>query len=329
MTAASRKPGAAQTGPAALIGDIGGTNARFALLSNGIVDRMEVLHVRDFRCFEDAVSAYLGRRQGRNDVATAALAVAGPVVANRCDLTNSAWVIDGDALKAKFGFGSSRVVNDFEALAWSLPGLDRADLQQIGGGLPQAGAPMAVLGPGTGLGVGIYVPGSGRPAVVPTEGGHATLPATDLREAAVLAYLRERHGHVSAERVLSGQGLENLYQAVIELDRTPAPPRDAAGITGAGTDGSCSVAKATLDLFCGFLGGVAGNLALTCGARGGIFIGGGIAPRIAAYIAGSSFRAQFEAKGRMSVYLAPIPAWVILRPDAAFAGLRAIAEQPG
>lgn len=329
MTAAPRKAAAAQAAPAALIGDIGGTNARFALLSDGVVDRMEILHVRDFGRFEDAVRAYLARRQGRNAVTAAALAVAGPVAANRCDLTNSEWVIDGDALKARFGFRSSRVVNDFEALAWSLPGLSGSDLRQIGGGPAQAGAPLAVLGPGTGLGVGLYVPGSGGPAVVPTEGGHVTLPATDAREADVIAHLRERHGHVSAERALSGQGLENLYQAVIALDRVSAPPRDAAGITGAAMDGSCAVAKAALDLFCGFLGGVAGNLALSCGARGGVYIGGGIAPRIAAHLAASSFRARFEAKGRMSVYLAPIPAWIILRPDAAFAGLRAIAEQPG
>lgn len=328
MTAASRRP-AAPTRPAFLIGDIGGTNARFALLSGGIVDRMETLHVGDFRRFEDAVRAYLGRHQGRNALARAALAVAGPVIANRCDLTNSAWVIDGDALKDAFGFRSCRVVNDFEALAWSLPALAGGDLLQIGGGLPQAGAPMAVLGPGTGLGVGIYVPGPSGPVVVPTEGGHVTLPAATAREADIVAHLRERHGHVSGERALSGQGLENLYHAVMVLDRIPAPPRDAAGITGAALDGSCPVAKAALDLFCGFLGGVAGNLALTCGARGGVFIGGGIAPRIADYIVGSSFRAQFEAKGRMSVYLAPIPVWIILRPDAAFAGLQAIAEQPG
>lgn len=329
MTADATKPAGDAAGGAALIGDIGGTNARFALLAGGKIDRMEALHVGDYRRFEDAVRAYLARRQGRDNVVAAALAVAGPVTANRCDLTNSPWTVDGDVLKATFGFRSARVVNDFEALAWALPELSGADLRQIGGGKAQANAPLAVLGPGTGLGVGAYIPGPGGAIVVPSEGGHVTLPATSAREAAVIGHLRDRHGHVSAERVLSGHGLENLYQAVIALDGTPAPPRDAAGITGAALDDKCPVSRAALDLFCGFLGGVAGNLALTYGARGGVFIGGGIAPRIADYVAGSSFRAQFEAKGRMSVYLAPIPVWIILRTDAAFAGLRAIVEQPG
>lgn len=328
MTTKARKRGAA-AGGAALIGDIGGTNARFALLSDGKIGRMETLHVGDFGRFEDAVRAYLARQQGHDAVDAAALAVAGPVDGNRCDLTNSPWIIDGDALEAEFGLKSSCVVNDFEALAWALPRLRGSDLHQIGGGLPQGGAPMVVLGPGTGLGVGAYVQGQAGATVVPTEGGHATLPASNARETLVIAHLRERLGHVSAERALSGQGLENLYRAVIALDGWQAPPRDAAGITGAALDGSCPASREALDLFCSFLGGVAGNLALTFGARGGVFIGGGIAPRIVAHLAGSSFRAQFEAKGRMSVYLAPIPVWIILRPDAAFAGLQAIVERSG
>lgn len=326
MTADLTKPAA--SGEVVLVGDIGGTNARFALFAGGQIDRMETLRVEDYPRFEDAARAYLIHHQDGRTLTASVLAVAGPVEGNRCDLTNSPWTIDGDAIKAALGLRSSLVVNDFEALAWSLPRLVGDDLRQIGGGKPQPAAPMVVLGPGTGLGVGAYVPGKGGPIVVPTEGGHATLPATSDREAAIVRHLRDLYDHVSAERALSGQGLENLYHAVIALDGLSAPPRDAAGITGAALDGSCPAARAALDLFCSFLGCVAGNLALSYGARGGVFIGGGIAPRIVEYLAASSFRAQFEAKGRMSVLLEPIPVWVIVRPEPTFVGLQALAEQP-
>jgi glucokinase len=165
--------------------------------------------------------------------------------------------------------------------------------------------------------------------VLSSEGGHSTMAGSSPREDAVIAYLRRRFGHVSAERVLSGNGLENLYEALAALDNLLLPRRCAAEITQAGIEGSCRTSRAAVDMFCAMLGTVAGNLALTLGARGGIFVGGGILRHLPEYFASSQFRARFEEKGRFSKYLEPIPAYLILDEDAAFGGLRALAEVEG
>jgi len=213
----------------------------------------------------------------------------------------------------------------FEATALSLPLLTAADLYPVGGGEAALGAPMAVLGPGTGLGVACFVPGSH--IVVASEGGHATMAATSDREDAIIDYLRRQFSHVSAERVVSGSGLENLYRAVIAIDGIEAPKRNAAEITNAALDDTCPISRAALDLFCAMLGTFAGNVALMFGARGGVFIAGGIAPRLTEYIARSEFRARFERKGRFRQYLASIPSSIIVQPAATFMGLRSIAER--
>jgi glucokinase len=180
---------------------------------------------------------------------------------------------------------------------------------------------MVVLGPGSGLGVSGLVWDGSRPIVVASEGGHASLPASSIREDAVLDCLRKRFDHVSAERVLSGPGLENLYQAIAVLDGIDAPSRSAAEITNAALRGTCPISRASLDMFCAMLGGFAGNVALTYGARGGVYIAGGIAPRILDYLARSEFRRRFEQKGRFRAYLAAIPSHVIIHPAATFVGL--------
>jgi glucokinase len=256
----------------------------------------------------------------------ALLAVAGPVEKERCQLTNCSWIIDGDELRATFRLARVRVVNDFAATAYSLPSLAGADLYAIGGGRAVPGAPMAVLGPGTGLGVACHVPGSKEPAVIAGEGGHATFAAASAREDAVIDYLRGQFGHVSAERVVSGAGLENLYRAIAALDQKEAPSRDAAEITKIALDGNCRTAVAALDMFCAFLGSFAGNVALTFGARGGVYIAGGIAPRIVAFMGRSQFRRRFEDKGRLRPYLEAMPSNVIVHPAAAFMGLKALAD---
>jgi len=203
------------------------------------------------------------------------LAVAGPVDNDRCVLTNSAWTIDAPELCAAFSFGKVHILNDFEATALSLPLLTAADLYPVGGGEAVLGAPMAVLGPGTGLGVACFVPGSQSSIVIASEGGHATMASTSAREDAIMDYLRRQFSHVSAERVVSGSGLENLYRAVIAIDGFEAPKRNAAEITNAALDGTCPISRAALDLFCAMLGTFAGNVALMFGARGGVFIAGG------------------------------------------------------
>jgi glucokinase len=185
---------------------------------------------------------------------------------------------------------------------------------------------MAVFGPGTGLGVACLVPGSKEPAVIAGEGGHATFAAASRREDAVIDYLRRHFGHVSAERVVSGAGLENLYQAIAVLDEREVPSRDAAEITKTALNGTCRTACAALDMFCALLGSFSGNVALTFGARGGVYIAGGIAPRIAEFIGRSEFRERFEEKGRLRPYLEAIPSNVIVHSAAAFMGLKSLAR---
>ena len=186
---------------------------------------------------------------------------------------------------------------------------------------------MLVIGPGTGFGAACYLPNEGRPAVAVTEAGHATLPVTTEREAQIVAKIREQLGHVSIERgALSGMGLEHLYRAIAALDGAAVAQRDAAAITQLALDGSCATSSATLDQFCTWLGAVAGNLALTFCARGGVFIAGGIPPRFPERVARSAFRKQFESKGRYDAYLRPIPAYIVTKPDISFLGLKSFFE---
>jgi glucokinase len=218
-----------------------------------------------------------------------------------------------------------RVLNDFEALAHAVPALGAGELCPVGGAAGAPGAAMAVIGPGTGLGVsGLVSDGNGDWRIIVGEGGHVTLPAATAREASILALLRERFGHVSAERALSGPGLVNLYEAICALDGESSAALDpsavmarAFGDAGVERDPQCAEA---VDTFCALLGNVAGNLALTLGARGGVFIGGGIVPRLGARFAAGPFRARFEDKGRFREYLQAIPAWVITAESPALLG---------
>jgi glucokinase len=309
-----------------LLGDIGATNARFSLLANGALGPVTELEVARYAQFRDAVADFLSRHHDQGQVTRALLAVAGPVDGERCKLTNCPWTIDGGELRTTFRFAQVRVINDFAAAAHSLPSLAAADLHPIGGGRAVPGAPMAVLGPGTGLGVACLVPGSAEPVVIAGEGGHATVAAASEREDAVIDHLRRQFGHVSVERVVSGAGLENLYRAIAALERSEASLRDAAAITESALAGSCPTAAAALDMFCAFLGSFAGNVALTFGARGGVYIAGGISPRIVAFMERSQFRRRFEDKGRLRPYLEAVPSNVIVHPAAAFVGLKALAS---
>ena len=302
-----------------LLADIGGTNARFALLDGGTLTPPVHVPLDGFTGIAAAIAAYLADRPLPGD---AVLAVAGPVAHDRVTLTNRGWVVDGTAIAAGLGIGRVRVVNDFAALSWALPHLTGADLFPLGGSAPEPGAAMAVVGPGTGLGVGAFLPPD---RVLVTEGGHASLAAHDARESAVVEWLRVRHGHVSAERLLSGQGIENIHAALDAVDAAGTPPLDAATITARALAGECGRCRETLEMFCALLGGVAGDLALLYGAKGGVYIAGGICPRFPEFLAASRFRARFEAKGRFRAWLEPIPAWIILHPDAAMLGLAAIA----
>jgi glucokinase len=309
----------------ALLGDIGATNARFALLAGGVLGPVKWIEVARYPQFADAVEEVLSAQFDYRLMTHALFAVAGPVQGERCRLTNCSWTIDGSQMKEQFEFQSVRLINDFEATALSLPFLTEQDVCSLGSGRAVHGAPMVVLGPGSGLGVAGLVGDGSRRIVVVSEGGHATLSAASQREDSVLDCLRQRFGHVSGERALSGPGLENLYQAIAVLDGIAAPSRTAAGITDAALRGTCPTSRAALDMFCAMLGGFAGNVALTYGARGGVYIAGGIAPRILDYLAASEFRRRFEQKGRLCAYLEAIPSQVIVHPAATFLGLMSLA----
>jgi glucokinase len=310
-----------------LLGDIGGTTARFAVLTGCVLGPVDHLAVSEHRSLVEAIRSYLASHGERDPMDAALLAVAGPVEEGRSTLVNSPWVIDAAELRAGCGIRSVHLINDFEAVAYALPHLRPSDIRPIAGGKPLVAESMAALGPGTGLGMAGVVRRGDRVIVIPTEGGHTSLPGETPREDAVIAHLRDRFGHASAERALSGPGLENLHAAIAAIDGVIVPDRTAAEITQQALDRSCPVCVAAVDMFCAMLGTVAGNLALMFRARGGVYIAGGIAPRIVDALAASEFPARFMAKGRFRSYLEQIPVAVIVNPDPAFLGLKALASE--
>lgn len=300
---------------ARLLADVGGTNARFAWQERpgAALAEVVVLPCARHASLADAMAAYL-RRLGRTAPPACAIAIANPVLGDSVKMTNHHWTFSIEALRQAFGFERLKVLNDFTALALAVPGLRADELRQVGGGTAVDGAAIAVIGPGTGLGVSGALPdGRGRWVALQGEGGHVTLAGRDARERAVLERVEQLHGHASAERVVSGGGLAEIHRAVQAMAAPGAPPdeRDAAAITADALAGD-ALCNAAVDLFCAYLGTAAGDLALTLGARGGVYIGGGIVPRFGERFDRSPFRARFEAKGRFASYLAAIPVFVIL-----------------
>lgn len=309
-----------------LLGDVGGTNARWAWQAGPgqPLGHVQSLPTASHATIADSIAAYLAA-QGLPTPRELAFGIATAVTGDRVQMTNHGWAFSIDALGATLGTERVRVLNDFEALAHAVPGLRPEDLRAVGGGAAQPDAALAVIGPGTGLGVSGLVPdGRGGWRVIVGEGGHATLPATNAREASLLAVLRERFGHASAERALSGPGLVNLYQALCVLDGLAPEPLDAAQIVQRALETPSTPTHAAcaevLHSFAAMLGTVAGNLALTLGARGGVYLGGGIVPRLGERFAQLPFRERFEDKGRFSAYVAAIPTWVITAESPALLG---------
>lgn len=306
----------------ALLADIGGTNARFALVEDGRPSSPLVLPVAAFATAEAAIAEALARLAPRAPLVQAVLALAGPVAGGTVRLTNADWQLSSAAIAARFGFARVWLVNDFLAQAHALPHLAGSDLRPIGGGRAEPGAPMLVLGPGTGLGVAGYLPGPRL--ALPTEGGHVGLAPTDAREDAVVAALRARDGRAGAEEALSGRGLGFLHATLAGLRGAAVPARDAPAVLAAAA--ACPVAAETVDVFLGLLAGLAGDLALAWGARGGVFLAGGILPRLAERLDLAVFRRRFEAKAPMAGWMAEVPLNLVLHPAPAFLGLAALAE---
>ncbi|MBA4216526.1 MAG: glucokinase [Methylibium sp.] len=318
-----------------LVADIGGTNARFGTVSalGAAVEDVRVLPVAAHAGPADAVRAYLAARpSGLAAPRSAAFALATALDGDRIELTNAAWSFSRAATQQELGLQTLLCLNDFEAQALSLPRLRADQLRHWGAsaaapGEVAVGTVMAVIGPGTGLGVGGVVRAPGRWIALPGEGGHATLAPADDFESAVLGQARREFAHVSAERLLSGIGLPVLCRAVAAVMGERPEPLSTEQIVMRGLADGSPVCARTLDLFCAMLGGFAGNVALTLGSRGGVFIGGGIVPRLGERFFASEFRSRFEAKGRFQSFLAGIPTALITDTLAALAGAAQALEQ--
>jgi len=309
--------------PLTLLADVGGTHARLALSKgNGPPGPAHVYATADYPCFTDLVRHFVTTEAAGLSIARAAACVAGPISDGVIRLTNLGWTIGCDELAAS-GAAKILIVNDFTAIAAALPALGGADLRACGGGNAHPDGSRVVLGPGTGLGVSALLPDRrGGHIALAGEGGHADLAAHGARERAVCERLAERFGRVSVERVLSGPGIVNLYRALRELDGGCAEEApDPAAIAASARAGQDPHAVACVTLFTRWLGAWAGDLALSFGARGGVYIAGGIVPAWGPDFDIAGFRAAFEAKGRFEDYLVAIPCYVIDAPNPGLSGL--------
>ena len=310
-----------------LLADIGGTNARFALEAGpGDIGGLRTLACADFPRFEDAVHTYLevaGKR-----VRHAVIAIANPVDGDAIKMTNHHWAFSIEAARRELGLDTLLVVNDFTALAMSLTVMTPADLAQVGGGAARPGSAIGRVGAGTGVGVSGLVPAEGRWTPLHSEGGHVAFSPMDERELEVLRYCWRRYDHVSAERFVSGPGLALIREALAASRCLPVDlSLEPAEIVARALDSGDALCREAVDCFCGMLGTVAANLAVTLGAQGGVYIGGGVVPRLGAYFAASPFRARFERKGRFSAYTAQIPTWLITASTPALLGASSILDQ--
>lgn len=312
-----------------LLADIGGTNARFALESApGAVALIKVLPCASYGTLADALKAYLTAPDVvaacRGPLRHAGLAIANPITGDLVRMTNHHWEFSIEALRLECGFETLVVANDFTALARALPHLAPEQKVQIGGGVALPNTPLGLVGAGTGLGVSGLIPCKSNWTALLSEGGHVTFSPGNEMELAVLRFAWREFDHVSAERFLSGDGIELLYRALADHAGEPAEPLDAPEISRRALAGECPLCDQAIEMFCAMLGTVAGNLAITLGAQGGIYIGGGIVPRLGARFAASCFRKRFEKKGRFVHYLAQVPTFVITAEYPAFLGVSAI-----
>ncbi|MBH5328067.1 glucokinase [Eikenella sp. S3360] len=296
-----------------LVADIGGTNARFALETAPLqIEEVRILPCNDYHTLADAVRAYLAQ-VGLPEIRHCAIAIANPVVGDWVQMTNHHWAFSIETTRQALRFDTLLVLNDFTAQALALPHLAASELVQVGGGAALPDMPVAVLGPGTGLGVSGLIPhAAGRFAALAGEGGHVSFSPFDDTEVFLWQYAKRKFGHVSAERFLCGAGLSLIHEGLAAREQISRPKLSAADITERALSGHSPLCRLALDIFCAMLGTVASNLALTLGARGGVYLCGGIVPRFIDYFHSSPFRSRFENKGRFDAYLAAIPVFVVL-----------------
>jgi len=311
-----------------LVGDVGGTNARFAVVdAQGHVRNPRIFPCAEYGSLADVMAEYIETTCGRSGPTRAVIAVAGPVVDGEIEFTNLDWQISEGDLLSHFEFEAVKLLNDFAAQALACPKLHPDELRPIGpkirGGTD---CPLVVLGAGTGFGVAGLARSERGDVAVATEGGHSAFAPVDELEVEILKWFVGRYGRVSNERLMSGAGIYDLYQALAAIDGKAAPLSDQKAVAAAAEQGD-ALAAAALDRFCAIMGSVAGDLALTFGARGGVFISGGIAPKVADRLVASAFRERFEAKGRLTGYMEQIPTSLVLHPYPAIVGAARELEQ--
>ncbi|MGB3290171.1 MAG: glucokinase [Burkholderiaceae bacterium] len=307
-----------------LIADIGGTHARFALCtSTADIEKIDMLNSADFPTILDAVRHYLDSH-GRPIVKHAVIGIANPVLGDHIRMTNFPWEFSIEKTRRALGLRTLHVINDFTALALSLPHLPKGELTRAGGGEGVPGCPMGVLGPGTGLGVSALLPArAGQWLPLAAEGGHVSFAPANEQELMLWRAAQREFGHVSMERLLSGPGLQFIHRSLCASRGLSDPGHTPADISRLALQDGDPACLEALDLFCAILGTAASDLALTLGARSGIYIGGGIIPKLGDYFLHSPFRARFEDKGRFSAYLSAIPVFVINSPYPALLGAAA------
>ena len=309
--------------------DLGGTSIRFRVLGNDVsVAPVHVIEASAVASFEQAVERWRERAGMCEALDAIAVAAAGPVAGGRARITNLDWTLDARAIEHTCDARRCLLVNDVTAIAWALPSLAREDLRTLAAGSPDERTAKAVVAPGTGLGVSGLVPAAeGRFAAVEGEGGHRTLAARDSREWAIVTALAERFGHASAERALSGPGIEAMWRALGSIDDVRCErEKTAADIARDAFAGRDRIAEETIAVFTGLLGSMAGDLALTLGARGGVYIAGGIVPGWGARFDARRFLDRFRAKGRFREYLSAIPVHVVTHPYPGLAGVERLLE---
>ena len=330
-TPASKPPRAAFADGPRLLADIGATHARFGLeTAPGVLGRVAVLRCDDYDGIVPLLHAYLEQHPNQR-INHAAFALANPISGDFIRMTNRDWQFSTDEVRRTLGLSTLLIVNDFTALAMALPGFKPNDLMQVGGGAAQTHAVSGVLGPGTGLGVSGVIPTIDGFVTLGSEGGHVNFAPSDEREFAILQFAWREWKHVSNERLISGPGMELIYRALAQRNGVDTgagfAARGAAEIISGALEQHDALCLEVLECFAGMLGSAAANLAVTLGAFGGIFIGGGIVPRMGEWFAGSPFRARFEAKGRFTDYIAQIPTFVIMTPNPALYGVSAILSE--
>lgn len=311
----------------ALVGDIGGTHARFALVEKGSVTLRDtrILKCSDYAGPQAAVADYLAGVSAR--VTETCFAIAAPVVGHTVAMTNNHWRFDAGELQTCFGWRRLRLVNDYTAMALGVVHVPEHKLVPVGGITDRQPGPLLIMGPGTGLGMSALIPSHSGWVPLATEGGHVDFAPADETESQILNHLRAQFGRVSVERLLCGEGVLNIYRALATIKAMPATLPTPEQVTAAAVNGSSDLARQTLQRFCKILGQVAGNAALTLGSFGGVYLCGGILPAILPFFLASGFRDEFENKGRMRPLLAATPVWVVQDPLTGLYGAAAALDQ--